>query len=332
MGVLIRNGEALEKGAKVNTILLDKTGTLTEGKPSVSNMAGPVLFYAASAEVYSEHPFAKAIIAKAKEQEIVLANPSQFEAHPGCGISANVAGDAVFVGSLKWLDEKGIGYSEFEKEAALFMNEGKSVLAVSVNQSCIGLIAISDVLKKEAPEVVRQLQQMGLRIHLVTGDQKKIAELIQRQCAISHLTAEARPAEKVALIQRLQGEGHCVAMVGDGINDAPALAWADLGIAIGTGADVALSASDVTLVGSNLNGILTAISLSKAAFKNMKQNLFACFIYNLLLIPVAAGVLYPFWGILLSPVLAASAMALSSLSVLTNALRLRHFQPRHGHL
>ncbi|MEK7702862.1 MAG: heavy metal translocating P-type ATPase [Nitrospirota bacterium] len=326
MGILIRNGEALEQGAKINTILLDKTGTLTEGKPIVTDVEGSVLFYAASAELFSEHPLAKAVLTKAKEAGIILTAPSEFEAFPGCGISANISGARVLVGTPKWLSEKKMNLSEFSKKADAFSNEGKSVLFVAANEICIGLIAISDPIKKEAPNVVATLHQMGLRVHLITGDQKKPAEAVQHACGILYLTAEARPADKAAIIKVLQAEGKIVAMVGDGINDAPALAWADLGIAIGTGADVALAASDVTLVGKNLNGILTALSLSKAALRNMKQNLFFSFIYNLLLIPVAAGALYPSFGILLSPMLAALAMILSSLSVLTNALRLRHFQ------
>ncbi|MEK7702724.1 MAG: heavy metal translocating P-type ATPase [Nitrospirota bacterium] len=326
MGILIRNGEALEKGATITILLLDKTGTLTQGKPSVSDTVGSVLFHAASAELFSEHPFAKAIIAKAKEENIALIAPEAFEAFPGCGIAAKIAGENVLVGSPQWFSEKNISQTEFETKANQFSNEGKSVLFIAVNQTCVGLIAVSDTLKKEAPNVVAALQQMGLRVHLVTGDQRKPAEAVANACGILFLTAEALPIAKVALVKSLQAEGHRVAMVGDGINDAPALAWADLGIAIGTGADVALSAADVTLVGGNLNGIVTAIKLSKAAVLNMKQNLFFSFIYNLLLIPVAAGILYPFWGILLSPMLAALAMILSSLSVLTNALRLRNFQ------
>ena len=337
MGVLIRNGEALAKGEKIDTILFDKTGTLTKGKPSVTNRVDPtVLFYAASAELGSEHPLAHAVIKAAQEQEILLASPEQFAATPGGGIFARVSGKDVLVGTAKWLSENGVIYSEFEKEADQFAKEGQTTLFVAVNRVCIGVIAVADTIKEEAKQVVLKLQKMGLSVHLVTGDRKEVAESIGRQCGISHITAGALPDQKVALVKALQdrsrrsGQGARVAMVGDGINDAPALAQADLGIAIGTGTDIAMAASDITLVGGNLNGILTAISLSKATLQNMKQNLFFAFIYNVFLIPVAAGALYPFFGIRLSPIMASLAMAISSVCVTTNALRLQRFKPEKG--
>ncbi len=323
MGILIRNGEALVKGEKMDTILFDKTGTLTKGKPSVTHRVDPtVLFYAASAESGSEHPLAYAVIKAAQTQGISLVAPEQFAATPGGGISSRVSGKEVLVGTYQWLSEKDIDCLAFEKETG-------TLLFVAVNRVCIGVIAIADMIKEEAPQVVSQLHQMGLAVHLVTGDRPEVAEAIGKQCAIVHLTAGALPDQKVALVKAMQAKGARVAMVGDGINDAPALAQADLGIAIGTGTDIAMAASDITLVGGNLKGILTALSLSKATLRNMKQNLFFAFIYNLFLIPVAAGALYPFAHIKLSPIMASLAMALSSVCVTTNALRLKQFNPKN---
>ena len=331
MGILIRNGEALVKGERVDTILFDKTGTLTKGTPSITNRVDPsVLFYAASAELGSEHPLAQSVIKAAKAEGIPLASPEQFSATPGCGIFAQVTGKNVLVGTAKWLSENGSDCSEFEKEADDFAGDGQTILFVAVNRVCVGVIAITDTIKEEASWVVSQLHQMGLRVHLVTGDRQEVAESIGRKCAISNLTSGILPDQKVAMVKVLQGEGARVALVGDGINDAPALAQADLGIAIGTGTDIAMAASDITLIGGNLNGILTAISLSKATLRNMKQNLFFAFIYNLFLIPVAAGAFYPVFGIRLSPIMASLAMAISSVCVMTNALRLQQFSPATG--
>ncbi|MBI3358367.1 MAG: cadmium-translocating P-type ATPase [Nitrospirae bacterium] len=328
LGVLIRNGEALAKGEKIDTILFDKTGTLTKGKPSVINQVdSTVLFYAASAECGSEHPLALSVIKAAKEKEILLASPEHFAAIPGGGISARVSGKDILVGTAKWLAENGAPCSEFEKEADGFSREGKTTLFVAVNRVCVGVIAIADTIKEEAARVVSQLRKMGLSVHLVTGDRIEVGQAIGQKCGIAHLTSGALPAQKVALIKALQEQGARVAMVGDGINDAPALAQADWGIAMGAGADIAMAASDITLVGGNLNGVTTAISLSKAALRNMKQNLFFAFIYNLFLIPVAAGVLYPLVNIKLSPIMASMAMTISSICVTTNALRLQKFKP-----
>ncbi len=324
LGVLIRNGEAMAKGEKINTILFDKTGTLTKGKPSVTNQVdSDVLFYAASAEQGSEHPLAHAVLKAAKEKEVMLAFPEQFAAIPGCGISARVSGKDVLVGTEEWLSENGVPCLKFE---AAGQTDGQTALFVAVNRVCIGVIAIADTMKEEAVQVVSQLQKMGLAVHLVTGDRLEVGQAIGQKCGIVHITAGALPDQKLALVNALQGKGACVAMVGDGINDAPALAQADLGIAMGAGTDIAMAASDITLVGGNLNGVITAISLSKATLRNMKQNLFFAFIYNLFLIPVAAGALYPLFGIRLSPIMASLAMALSSVCVTTNALRLQRFK------
>jgi Cu+-exporting ATPase len=321
MGILIRNGEALVKGEKIDTILFDKTGTLTQGKPSVVNRVDKtVLFYAASAESYSEHPLAYAVMKAAQAEEIMLVSPEQFVATPGYGIKACVSGKEVFVGTAQWLAKNNISCLDFENEGA----KG-TPLFVAVNGVCIGVIVIADAIKCEAIAVVAKLHQMGIAVHLVTGDRQEVAESIGQQCAIAHLTAGALPSDKIDLVKRLQAEGAQVAVVGDGINDAPALAQSNLGMAIGTGTDIAMAAADITLVGGNLNGILTAISLSKAVLRNMKQNLFFAFVYNLFLIPIATGALYPFWGIRLSPIMASLAMALSSVCVMTNALRLQRF-------
>ena len=326
MGILIRNGEALVKGEKIDTILFDKTGTLTKGLPSVTNQVDPmVLFYAASAECGSEHPLAHAVINAAKAEGIALVSPESFAATPGCGIFARVSGKEVLAGTENWISENGISCAKFEKEAKSFAQGGQTTLFVAVNKVCVGIIAIADTIKEEAPLIVSQMRKIGLTVHLATGDRLEVAESIGRQCGISNLTSGSLPDQKVALVRALQGKGAHVAMVGDGINDAPALAQAHLGIAIGTGTDIAMAASDITLVGGNLNGILTAISLSKATLRNMKQNLFFAFVYNLFLIPVAAGALYPVFGIRLSPIMASLAMALSSVCVTTNALRLQRF-------
>jgi Cu+-exporting ATPase len=284
-----------------------------------------VLFYAASAECGSEHPLAHAVISAAKAEGIALVSPESFSATPGCGIFARVSGKEVLAGTENWISENGISCAKFEKEAKSFAQGGQTTLFVAVNKVCVGIIAIADTIKEEAPLIVSQMRKIGLTVHLATGDRLEVAESIGRQCGISNLTSGSLPDQKVALVRALQGKGAHVAMVGDGINDAPALAQAHLGIAIGTGTDIAMAASDITLVGGNLNGILTAISLSKATLRNMKQNLFFAFVYNLFLIPVAAGALYPVFGIRLSPIMASLAMALSSVCVTANALRLQRF-------
>ncbi len=338
LGILIRNGETLEKGSQINTVIFDKTGTLTHGKPYVTHRfwkeqdridpsKGHPLFYAASAEWGSEHPLAQAIIRAAKEEGIALATPEQFQAYPGKGIYAKVKRKEVRVGTAAWLEENGTDCNEFKKEAEQLEEEGKTTLYLSVNGTALGLLALSDRVKEEADETIRKLSRMGLALILLTGDRKKVAKAIALRLSIDNEIAEVLPAEKAFHVKRLQEQGNRVAMVGDGINDAPALAQADLGIAIGTGTDVAIAASDITLMGGHLKGVATAIALSKATLRNIKQNLFFAFIYNLLLIPIAAGVLYPAFGIRLSPILAALAMALSSVCVVSNALRLRRFQP-----
>ena len=351
LGILIRTGEALEKGAEIDTLLFDKTGTLTYGRPSVTGQwcqAGyehSLLFYAASAELGSEHPLAHSMIMAAKAEGIHPATPTTFEAYPGRGIYAQVNSvgsngnghgnglekvKEIRVGTAAWLSELGIDCKAFKDQAEL-VNKGETHLYVAVNQTCMGVFALADTLKEEVADkgpasIIKQLSKNGLNLFLLTGDRQAVADAIAKKASIHHVIAEVLPDEKARRVKSLQEKGSRVAMVGDGINDAPALAQADLGIAMGTGADIAMAASDITLMGSNLNGVLTALALSKATLKNIKQNLFFAFIYNLLLIPIAAGALYPLFGILLSPILAAAAMALSSICVVANALRLRNFQ------
>ncbi len=331
-GILIRSGEALQNAHKVTAVVFDKTGTLTHGKPAVTDLISPsedkksLLFYAASAEKGSEHPLAEAILSAAKKEGIVLAKATQFQAIPGKGIQAEIEGKTVLLGTARWLQEEGVEITALQKEAEALAEAGKTPMFVSVNKKPFGVIAVADTVKEDAKSVVTALHQIGLKVILLTGDQKKTAEAIAKVVGIDQVIAEVLPDEKAAQIAALQKEGHRVAMVGDGINDAPALARADVGMAIGTGTDVALAAADMTLVGGHLKGIPTALRLSRATIRNIKQNLFFAFIYNISLIPVAAGVLYPIWGIRLSPILGAAAMGLSSVSVVTNALRLRSFR------
>ncbi len=335
-GILIKSGEALQNAHQITAIVFDKTGTLTHGKPVVTDLISPsgdtkkLLFFAASAEKSSEHPLAEAIVNQAKKETMTLADATHFEALPGKGIRAEIEGKNVRLGTARWFRSEGIQTAALEKEAERLAESGKTPLFVSLDAKMLGIIAVADTVKKEAKAVVASLHKIGLKVLLLTGDQKKTAQAIAKSVGIDQIIAEVLPDEKADQIARLQKEGHRVAMVGDGINDAPALARADVGIAIGTGTDVALAAADMTLVGGKLTGIPTAIRLSRATIKNIKENLFFAFIYNIVLIPIAAGVLYPLWGIRLSPILGAAAMGLSSVSVITNALRLRSFKADHN--
>jgi len=331
-GILIRSGEALQNAHQITAVVFDKTGTLTHGKPSVTDLITPsgdpekLLFYAASAEKNSEHPLAEAIVNAAKKQEMALSDSTEFEAVPGKGIRAKIEGKTVLLGTARWFQSEGIRTASLEKEAETLAESGKTPMFVALNGSTLGIIAVADTVKEDAKAVVTSLHNIGLKVILLTGDQKKTAEAIARSVGIDQVIAEVLPDQKADQIAQLQKEGHRVAMVGDGINDAPALARADVGLAIGTGTDVALAAADMTLVGGKLTGIPTAIRLSRATLRNIKENLFFAFIYNIILIPVAAGALYPLWGIRLSPIFGAAAMGLSSVSVVSNALRLRSFK------
>jgi len=332
-GILIRDAQALENAHKINTIVLDKTGTLTQGKPVVTDIIGgigfdkgEVLRFAASAERGSEHPLGEAIVAKAKEMNIELAEPKGFESFTGRGIGANIDGRAVLLGNLRLMQERNVSLNGTSDTAVKLSEEGKTPMFIAVDSKVVGLVAVADVLKSNSKAAVKRLQEMNLEVIMLTGDNERTAAAIARQAGVDRVLAEVLPAEKALEVKRLQEEGKIVAMVGDGINDAPALAQADIGISIGTGTDVAIEASDITLVGGDLQGLVTAIALSRKTLKTIYQNLFWAFFYNVILIPVAAGVLYPIWGIRLDPMYAAAAMAFSSVSVVSNSLRLKRFK------
>ncbi len=335
-GILIRNGEALETAQKLDAIILDKTGTITEGKPSVTNVKTvndftekDVLYFAASAEKGSEHPLGEAITNGAVDKQIKIADPEQFNAIPGHGIEATVDGKRVILGNLKMMQKQSIQVDEMQKEGVRLADEGKTPMFVAINGVAAGIIAVADTVKPDSQKAIEELQKMGLEVIMLTGDNKRTADAIARQVGVDRVLAEVLPEDKALNVQKLQQEGKVVAMVGDGINDAPALAQADIGMAIGTGTDVAIEASDVTLIKGSLKGVVLAIQLSKATMKNIRQNLFGAFFYNGLGLPVAAGALYPFFGVLLSPMIAGAAMAFSSVTVVTNANRLRRFMPKH---
>ncbi len=333
-GVLIRGGEALETAHKLNVIVMDKTGTLTKGEPSVTDIVeadgykrGDILRYAASAEKGSEHPLGEAIVNRAKEWNIPLINPQNFKAIAGHGIEASIDGKSLIMGNLKLMRDRGIQLEGLEEKAEELSNQGKTPMFVAIGGNPAGLIAVADTLKENSKEAVDALHRMGVEVAMMTGDNRRTADAIAKQIGIDCVLAEVLPEVKADEVKKLQAEGKKVGMVGDGINDAPALAQADVGIAIGTGTDVAMESSDITLISGDLRGVVTAIALSRATIRNIKQNLFWAFAYNTILIPVAAGVLFPFFGILLNPIFAAAAMGLSSVTVVSNALRLRRFKP-----
>ena len=340
-GILVRGGEALEAAGGIDTVVLDKTGTLTLGKPAVTAVLpapgydeARVLDLAASLERGSEHPLGEAIVRRANEAELGFADAHEFEAIVGRGVAGTIDGAAVVVGSRRLMEERRVDVSALAQAADATDTAGATLVFVAVDDTPVGIIAISDPVKAEAAEAVRELRAAGLDVWLLTGDARATAEAVAGQVGIEldHVVAEVLPGDKDAMIERLQAEGRRVAMVGDGINDAPALARADLGMAIGTGADVAIEASDVTIVGGDPRLVLSAISLSRATVRVIRQNLFWAFAYNVVLIPIAMGVLYPTFGILLNPAMAAAAMALSSVSVVTNSLRLRNIDVRPGHV
>ena len=337
LGILIKGGEALQKARDLQTIVLDKTGTITEGRPTVTDIIvwpgnhaaateESLLQLTASLERSSEHPLAQAIVTHAVERSLQLTDVQGFEARFGRGAIGHVGGTVVAVGNRALIRELSLDPSPLELDAERLAAAGKTPMFVAINGQLAGLVAVADPIRASSRTAIRRLRAMGLGIVMLTGDNRKTAEAIAAQAGIDRVIAEVLPDEKVAEVRRLQSEGRIVAMVGDGVNDAPALAQADVGIAIGTGTDVAIEASDVTLMRSDLNSVADAIQLSRASMRTMKENLFWAFIYNVVCIPVAAGVLYPL-GILLSPVLASAAMAFSSTSVVLNSLRLRRFKP-----
>ncbi len=355
-GILFRGAEPLEVTSKLSVVVLDKTGTLTRGQPSVtdilvgsefrvqSSASKPapavnrepstlnreqreLLRLAASAERASEHPLGESIVARAKAEGLALSTPETFEAVPGHGVRATVEGRRILLGNLKLMQEYGFALDGLAQEAQRLAGEGKTPIFLAMDGMLAGMVAVADTPKPHAREAVVAFRRAGLEVVMITGDSRRTAEAIAKEVGIDLVVAEVLPNEKASEVRKLQAEGKVVAMIGDGINDAPALAQADVGIAIGTGTDVAMEASDVTLITDDLRGVVTAIGLGKRTMRTMKQNFFWALAYNTTLIPVAAGVLYPFFGLLMSPVLAGAAMALSSVSVVSNSLRLRAFRP-----
>jgi Cu+-exporting ATPase len=337
-GILIKGADSLELAHQIKTIVLDKTGTLTQGKPTVTDFVTvngiaennelDLLRLAASLEKNSEHPLAEAVVRYAQSQQVNFAEVQEFKAIAGSGVEGIVEGKRVQIGTQRWLEELGIPTQKLEAYQQTWENTKKTVVWIAIEGQIQGIMGIADALKPTSVATVKALKKMGLEVVMLTGDNQATAEAIAQEVGIVRVLAQVRPEQKAAKIQALQGEGKIVAMVGDGINDAPALAQADVGIAIGTGTDVAIAASDITLISGDLQGIVTAIQLSRATMQNIRQNLFFAYIYNVAGIPIAAGVLFPIFGWLLSPIIAGGAMACSSISVVTNALRLRKFQPK----
>ncbi len=332
-GILIKGGEALETAYKIDVIILDKTGTITRGKPEVTDIIPlpefpkeEVLALAASVERGSEHPLAEAILDRARERNINLREATDFHAMPGLGAEAQMDGHRVTLGNFKLMLDRRVDVASLKSAADALAGAGKTPLFVAMDDRALGFIAVADTIKDDSAAAIKQLQRMGLEVVMMTGDHAGTAEAIAKQIGVNRVFAEVLPQDKVKHVKRLQSEGKVVAMVGDGINDAPALAQADVGIAMGTGTDVAMESGDITLVRGSLKSVIGAIQLSRATVRNIKQNLFGSFIYNVLGIPIAAGVLYPFFGILLNPMFAAAAMAASSVTVVSNALRLRRMK------
>jgi Cu+-exporting ATPase len=329
-GVLIKNAEALEILGKVNTLVVDKTGTLTEGKPrlvSVTVLDGftdaDVLRIAASLERGSEHPLAAAIVAGAEERKLTLADAEDFKSVTGQGVTGRIERRAVALGNQQMMSELGVGFDAVSADADAQRKDGHTVMFVAIDGRPAGLIGVADPIKSSTAEALKMLQDDGVRIVVLTGDNRTTAEAVAKKLGIDQVEAEVMPDQKASVVKRLQSEGRIVAMAGDGINDAPALAQAQVGIAMGTGSDVAIESAGVTLVKGDLRGIAKARHLSRSTMSNIRQNLFFAFVYNVIGIPIAAGALYPVFGLLLSPIVASAAMSMSSVSVITNALRLR---------
>lgn len=334
-GILIKGADSLELAHKIQTVVLDKTGTITQGKPTVTDYVTVrgtatelhLLKLAGSLERNSEHPLAEAVVSYAQSQGVALEDPQGFEAVAGSGVQGFVAGQRVHLGTHRWMQELGIATDGLQPQWERTESLGHTVVWLAVDGQVEAILGIADAVKPSSANAIRMLQRMGLEVVMLTGDNRRTAEVIAHEVGISRILAEVRPDQKAAQVEGLQREGKIVAMVGDGINDAPALAQADVGMAIGTGTDVAIAASDITLISGDLHGIVTAIQLSRATMANIRQNLFFAFIYNVAGIPIAAGILYPIFGWLLNPIIAGAAMAFSSVSVVTNALRLRNFRP-----
>ncbi|MGB8409682.1 MAG: heavy metal translocating P-type ATPase, partial [Gallionella sp.] len=327
--VLIKNAEALETMEKVNTLVVDKTGTLTEGKPRLMSVVAltnfdesTVLRLGASLERASEHPLAAAIVNGAQEKNLALKATSDFRSYTGKGVAGTVEGHTVVLGNLKLFEELHIAAGELPARAETLRGDGQTVMLLAIDGKPAGLIGVADPVKASTPDAILALHEERVQVIMLTGDNRTTAEAVARKLGIDRIEAEVLPEQKASIVKQLQAQGRFVAMAGDGINDAPALAQAQVGIAMGTGTDVAMESAGVTLVKGDLNGIVRAVRLSRATMRNIRQNLFFAFIYNIIGVPIAAGLLYPFFGLLLSPIIAAAAMSFSSVSVITNALRL----------
>lgn len=333
-GILIKSAESLETAHSIDTVVLDKTGTVTQGKPEVTDiMTAPgvseeeLLSMAASMEKLSEHPLGEAIVAKALKLNIALKSVTDFVQIPGQGIVGVMNKETCYAGNKKMLAEKGVKFEGFDLKGNAFADQGKTPLYFVKNSKILGIIAVADVVKPTSRQAISELAQQGIDVIMLTGDNEKTAEAIRKQVGISRVISEVLPQDKEKEIRNLQGKGKKVAMVGDGINDAPALVRADVGIAIGAGTDIAMESADIVLMKSDLLDVATAIRLSKAVIRNIRQNLFWAFFYNVIGIPVAAGIFYLSWGLKLNPMIGAAAMSLSSLCVVSNALRLKFFKP-----
>lgn len=334
-GILIKSGEYLEKVHKLKAIVFDKTGTLTKGEPSVTDVVqlngyndNDVLKFAAIAEKGSEHPLGEAIVRAAKERGFNLPDAESFEAIPGKGVRATYDGKRILLGNRKLMIESGVEIESVEEQLRSLEEDGKTAMLIAIDDSLAGIVGVADTLKENSSEAVKRLQQMGIEVLMLTGDNKRTANAIARKLGISRVLAEVLPGEKADVIRNLKQKGKLVGMVGDGINDAPALAQADVGIAIGSGTDVAKETGGIVLVKNDLKDVVMAIKLSRKTVRKMKENLFWAFFYNVALIPVAAGILYPFLGVLLNPILAAIAMATSSVTVVTNSMLLNRYRPQ----
>jgi Cu+-exporting ATPase len=344
-GILIRSGEALQTARAIQTVVLDKTGTITKGKPELTDIVmsdpppvlsgaeGPVsgdelVRLAASVEKVSEHPLAQAIVEGAQARKLELAEVTDFEAIPGHGVSAKVEGRSLLIGNLKLMNRENIALGTLEERSKALADDGKTPMYIAIDHKAAGIVAVADTIKEDSAEAIATLQKMGIEVVMITGDNRRTAEAIARKVGVKRVLAEVLPEDKAHNVHILQAEGKKVAMVGDGINDAPALVQADVGLAIGTGTDVAIEAADITLIKGSLKGVVTAIEVSRATMTNIYQNLVGAFFYNVLGVPVAMGLLFPLFGLLLSPLIAGAAMAFSSVTVVGNANRLRGFKPK----